>query len=105
MVIETNKYVKHLMDFQNFVQKNMDSLFVQLNIKPSVFVGIGAVMALVGLLKIIGTGISIVIWVAVLMTGISAAKYGMKKGGFSVPSEIATKFSQAVKNTTQEAKV
>ena len=96
MVIETSKYIKHCMSLQNYIQSNMDAVFAQTNIKPMIFLGVGTVMALIGLLKIIGNGISILLWVAILITGISAIKYGMNKGGFKLPDEITAKFSQMV---------
>ena len=94
MVVEINKYLKHFLEIQNNVQKSMDSIFSQINIKPMMFLGIGAIMALIGFFQIIGNGISILIWILVMVSGISAVKYGMEKSGLKLPSEITSKFAR-----------
>lgn len=98
MVFEINKHLKHFLDIQNNVQKSMDSIFAQINIKPIMFLGIGAIMALIGFLQIISNGISVLIWIFIMITGISALKYGMEKSGFKLPSEITSKFSNVVES-------
>lgn len=93
MVAAMGRHVKNFMSFQSSSQKIMDSLFSQINIKPMVFLCVGVALTFLGIFEIIGNGISIAIWVVVLMTGISAVNYGMREGDFKLPPEITAKFS------------
>ncbi len=74
----------------------MDSLFAQLNMDPIVFLGVGAVLALVGIFKIIGNGISFAIWIILLILGVSSVNYGMKESGVKLSPEIAAQLSKVV---------
>ncbi len=96
MVIEINRYMKPFFEFQNHIQKSMDGLFAQINLKPMMFLGIGVLMTLIGLFEIIGNGLSILLWVVVLFTGISAVKYGMEKSGIQLPEALNAKLSGIV---------
>ncbi|MBF0368951.1 MAG: hypothetical protein HQL52_05770 [Magnetococcales bacterium] len=92
MVIDINKQIKNILAAQDYIQETMDGMFSQINIKPMMFICVGAILSLVGFFKIIGSSIEVAVWVAIMIAGVSAFKFGMEKGGYKMPSKLTAKF-------------
>ncbi|MBF0124594.1 MAG: hypothetical protein HQL60_04585 [Magnetococcales bacterium] len=56
-------------------------------------IGCGALLALVGVFKIIGNGISLLIWVMLVLVGLSGVHLGLKRQSLPLPLDM-TKLEQ-----------
>jgi hypothetical protein len=74
----------------------MENFLTQLNLDPIVYLGVGGVLVLLGIFKIISKGISMIVWVVLLVLGVSVTSYGLQEGGIILPPEFAEKFEKII---------
>lgn len=63
---------------------------------PKIWLAIGGLLVLVGIGKIISKGLSMALWVVLLIIGVSLANYGLREGGVVMPPEYSLKFEQII---------
>ncbi|MBF0187500.1 MAG: hypothetical protein HQL50_06205 [Magnetococcales bacterium] len=84
---------------------NLDALFANLNINPWVLILVGGMIAFIGVFKILSKGISLMIWVLLVLVGASAFTYGLRQENVAVP-ELTDQMLSAIepgKNISREA--
>jgi hypothetical protein len=74
----------------------MEVLLGQLNVDPRVWLAVGGLLALVGVIKIIGKGLSMALWIVLLVLGVSLADFGLQQGGLIVPQEYSMKIEKII---------
>ncbi len=85
---------------------NLNAFLDSLGLDPMIFIAAGALLALLGLIKIVGKGISLLIWALLLVIGISAFNYGMERQDPHFSSSLSSKILQTIqpgKEISQDA--
>jgi hypothetical protein len=74
----------------------MESILAQLDIDPRIWLAVGTLLALVGMFKIIGKGLSMALWIVLLVVGVSLANFALQDGGITLPQEYTKKFAEII---------
>lgn len=72
----------------------METFLAQLGVDPWIWLVVGGLLAVVGVLKIIGQGISLALWVVLVVLGVSLTNFGLRQGGVDLPPGYADKLSE-----------
>ncbi|MBF0160193.1 MAG: hypothetical protein HQL58_11795 [Magnetococcales bacterium] len=60
-------------------------------------IGLGGLLALIGVFKIIGSGISLLVWVMLMIVGLSCVHLGLKQQSLiSIPTDMAKQLEQMI---------
>ncbi|MBF0590392.1 MAG: hypothetical protein HQL53_14820 [Magnetococcales bacterium] len=85
---------------------NLNAFLDGLALDPWVFIVAGAILTLLGLIKIVGKGISLLIWALLVIGGVSALNYGLERQDPKFSSSLSAKMLQAIqpgKELSQDA--
>jgi hypothetical protein len=74
----------------------MEFILSQINVDPRVWLVLGGLLVLVGVFKIVSRGLSLFLWAAILVIGVSMADFGLKSGGVMLPPEYSDKFAKII---------
>ncbi len=71
----------------------MEAILGQIDVDPVVWLVLGGLLAVVGALKIIGQGLSMALWIVLLILGVSMTNYSLREGGVVLPPEYSQKLA------------
>jgi hypothetical protein len=74
----------------------MDAILAQLGVDPRIWLVVGGLLALVGVFKIISKGLSMALWIVLLVMGVTLANFGLQEGGVILPQEYSEKFTKLI---------
>lgn len=76
----------------------MDTIerIVQFEYFNELLIGVGALLVIIGVLKILGSSIKLLIWVAMACIGAFAVNFGMQRASLSVPVSLSEELKSLV---------